>query len=1067
MSGDASLKYNRATPKDLLMGRLAASATLFLMLAVPTEGLRTQEIRRIDELRLSLERGDYETVGEGAESLLRSIENRDGSESLELAQVIDLLLQSRWRSGGSLGTEERALAERALRIWESAGREQAELVVALDNLGVALRDAGELEKSIRAFERSLSIREETIGREHADVAKNLNQLGWTYSLAAEFALARDCYERGLQIREDRFGADHAEVAASLNNLAILEKTVGDYTAARRLYERALTIHESVYGQDHARVATTLSNLANLLRAQGELAEAQSLYERSLRIREGAKVKSTRGIARTLKNLAVLHQEMGDPQVALGYSERAVEILETSLGENHPSLASALNNLGVSLEVAGDYARAESVLSRTLEIREKSLGPNHPAVAITLSNLAELYVDLDDLDRAKPSIERAIEIREFAFGPTHPSLAASLRTYADLLARTGDHDNATRQLERALAIYRQQLGPEHPEVADTSSELALLCASTGDSNRAFVLSLDADRIGRDHLRLMARAVTEGTALRYATVRPEGQNLALTLVAERKVDGSQAVPSAWDAVIRSRALVLDEMKTRHESPAKTDALSADLAGTSERFAQLLVRGPSGSSPERYQQLLSAARAARDEAEGELGRASMSFRRRRAAAETGFLDVAAALPSGSALVAYVRYDHHHLPKSGSDLAEKYPLERTGRYLAFTLRSGQTTPSVVPLGESSRIDALVGMWRDEILSVRGALPALGASAERRFQLAVEPLRQAVWDPVRASIGKPTRIFIVLDGTLQTLNLATLPSGNGRYLVEKSPPLHYLTTERGLVEADRPAKAGNGALFVGGAKFGDTPADRAETDACGGLGGLEFEALVGSAHEVEELAALLSSQGPESQRTRVEILTGDQAMEEALKTAAPGYGILHMATHGFVASEPGSCSSGPASSAPRIAATLAPEPSVDAALISGLALAGANRGVGDRAGAGSDGLLTTAEIRVMDLSGMEWVVLSGCDTGLGKQRAGEGLLGLRRAFETAGANTLIMSLWPVDDASSLAWMRRLYKGRLEELGSADAIWRASLETLRMRRENRLSAHPFYWGAYVGVGDWR
>jgi len=267
------------------MGRFAACATLFLMFVVAPGVLRAQEFPHIDELRLSLERGEYEAVSERAESLLDSIESRRGSESLESAQIVDLLLQSRWRSGKSLGPEERALAERALRIWEGADRPSVELVIALSNLGIALRDAGELVESIETFTRALSIREESLGREHPDVGKNLNQLGWTYSLAAEFDLARECYKRGLQIRERRFGPDHAEVAASLNNLAILEKTIGDYSAARQLYSRALTIHESVYGRDHARVATTLSNLANLLCTQGGFAEAQALYERISRIKQ--------------------------------------------------------------------------------------------------------------------------------------------------------------------------------------------------------------------------------------------------------------------------------------------------------------------------------------------------------------------------------------------------------------------------------------------------------------------------------------------------------------------------------------------------------------------------------------------------------------------------------------------------------------------------------------------------------------------------------------------------------------------------------------------------------------
>jgi CHAT domain-containing protein len=140
---------------------------------------------------------------------------------------------------------------------------------------------------------------------------------------------------------------------------------------------------------------------------------------------------------------------------------------------------------------------------------------------------------------------------------------------------------------------------------------------------------------------------------------------------------------------------------------------------------------------------------------------------------------------------------------------------------------------------------------------------------------------------------------------------------------------------------------------------------------------------------------------------------------------------------------------------------------LSGLALAGANR----RNDAGiveQDGILTADEISSMNLTGVEWVVLSGCETGLGEVQDGEGVLGLRRAFEVAGAGTLIMSLWPVEDASTRAWMNRLYEGRLKRrLGTAEAVREASVGVLEERRAQALSTHPFYWAAFVAAGDWR
>ncbi|NOR14203.1 MAG: CHAT domain-containing protein, partial [Candidatus Aminicenantes bacterium] len=113
-------------------------------------------------------------------------------------------------------------------------------------------------------------------------------------------------------------------------------------------------------------------------------------------------------------------------------------------------------------------------------------------------------------------------------------------------------------------------------------------------------------------------------------------------------------------------------------------------------------------------------------------------------------------------------------------------------------------------------------------------------------------------------------------------------------------------------------------------------------------------------------------------------------------------------------------------------------------------------------------EVAALDLSGVDWVILSACDTGVGIIRAGEGVLGLRRAFQIAGAQTLITSLWAVEDESARKWMRTLYEKRfLKEQNIAESVRDASLEVLQERRRKNESTHPFYWASFIASGDWR
>jgi CHAT domain-containing protein len=202
--------------------------------------------------------------------------------------------------------------------------------------------------------------------------------------------------------------------------------------------------------------------------------------------------------------------------------------------------------------------------------------------------------------------------------------------------------------------------------------------------------------------------------------------------------------------------------------------------------------------------------------------------------------------------------------------------------------------------------------------------------------------------------------------------------------------------------------------------------------------------------------------------LAGDEATERAIRTSAPGRAVLHLATHGFFLER--SCAGTITSMEDQEdeeSMSLLPMDQQSPLLLSGLALAGAN--VRGKAPSGdNDGILTAEEIASLDLSGVEWAVLSACQTGLGEVRAGEGVFGLRRAFEVAGARTMIMTLWSVDDRASALWMESLFDRRLRGRRSTmDAVHEATLEVLKEQRDQGKHTHPYFWGPFVAVGDWK
>jgi CHAT domain-containing protein len=340
-----------------------------------------------------------------------------------------------------------------------------------------------------------------------------------------------------------------------------------------------------------------------------------------------------------------------------------------------------------------------------------------------------------------------------------------------------------------------------------------------------------------------------------------------------------------------------------------------------------------------------------------------------------------------------------------------------------------------------------------------------------------------------------VPDGALSLVNIAALPSGDSGYVIESSPVIHILSAERDLVPGNEPRPSTpTGLLALGGPAY-DTAAVLASRDVLGSKSDpqlvsakayrgvrpsctyfptIRFEPLPGATQEVKQIADLwrrFARSGPES--NNVTELSGAVASEAAFKSLAPGHRVLHLATHGFFLE--GHCVSFLGSARgigalSEVAAVSSPptESTSDSPLqLAGLALAGANR----RSGAGpteEDGILTAEEIAALDLTGVEWAVLSACNTGVGQVQVGEGVSGLRRAFEAAGVGTLVMSLWSVEDDATQEWMRALYEARLVEgLDTAQSAWEASLRVLQGRRRQHQSTHPFYWGAFVAAGGWR
>ena len=1009
------------------------------------------------------------------------------------------------RKGGDIPGAVRQM-EQALALAERTARpDSLEVAAVLEAIGLAWTEAGDAARAAPVFNRVLRLRERAGGGAESSLVVPLSSRGYCRQLQGDFAGARDDFERALGILDRSAQPNLEQQSNVLNGYGLLLRDLGEYDRAKDLLQRSLLLAKQAYGPTHPNVSGTLTNLGGLEYMIGEWEPALRCFEESLRIDEATLGAEHPYIASSANNVGAILHALGRDREALPQFERSLHIVEHSLGADDPAAGRALVNMGSAQRALGDVAAARASFDRGLPLLEKDGAATAPEVAIALGDRARLLVDVGELDAARASLERSLAMRQELYGPEHPEVAAALHDLGNVLAASGDMAGARQDLERALAVREAALGPAHPDVGTTLQDLAAVELEQHDWGAASRAALRAESIGRDHLRTLARGLSEREALAYAGVRPAGSSLALAAALGARQDQQPDEPlarAAWDAVIRSRCLVLDEMAFRRQAAAaprnrKLAAQADSLRQARARLAAMVARpvadagDPAGAAAKRLAQIDTLARA-KEALERRVAHSIASVRRQVMADTTGFASVARALPDDAALVAYA-------PARA----------QRGRAVecALVLAPHAAKVIAVPLGPRATIDALVAAWREAVLG--GNVPAgpLRANAERAADAAGQRLRAAIWDPLAAHTAGAARVFVVPEGSLQWVNIPALPDGQGRYLIESGPLVHVLTAERDLLEdLDQPAGARvdatppRGLLAVGGPDFdaepsrvaaphgggagggtseGDDPDGalgsiyRGVRSSCQSLQDLRFARLPLAGREAEEVASIYRR----ARRQSVEVLEGDHASEERFKSAAHARAVLHLATHGFYLER--SCaardSAGPgradwtvvsSGSAPATAAVAA-EALENPLLLSGLAFAGANRRAQPNPGQ-DDGVLTAEEIAALDLLGTEWVVLSACDTGMGLAAAGEGVLGLRRAFRTAGARTLILSLWPVEDAAARAWMSDLYRERFERhADTASAVRAASLAALRRERAATGSAHPFGWGGFLAAGGWR
>lgn len=964
------------------------------------------------------EQGQYEQAQPIAEAVLEQMEEQYGQDHPSVAQWLGWLAVL-YESQGQYEEAER-LYLRELGIAEQfPSLHGAYMGRILNNLSKVYAHQGRYDEAEPLHTRALTLTEQAAGPDDPEVATVLDNLASLYMNRGRFSEAEDLYSRAVSIREEAFGAQDVAVATSLNNLAISLKRQGRYAAAERLAERALGIVERALGTEHATVASVLGNLAGLYQDQGRLEDAMDLQKRSLAIAEKILGPSHPDAAITLNNIATLYWRLGRDEEAIPLAERALRIMENARGPDHPEVSTYLGNLAVFYTNRGQFSKAEHYHKRALRIGEEALGPSHPDVGNSLVNLATLYMDQGRYTEAEPLLDRGIAVTERALGREHPELATALEIHARFKVNTGRPREGVAMLLRALHIDERTI------------------------DRLFAAASERQKV----------ALLAGIESRFDGL--------LELVLETFSGDRDIVRAAFGIVIRRKGQVLEALS--QERRAVLESLGLTAGRLVERYqrvsAELTSLALSGGGLPRagaYAKRLSELQSQMERLEEEMASMSAGFAASRQVRSTNVDTLVRVLRPGTALVEYVQ------TTSFDTVAQKWRED----YMAFVLPHGEAvSPTVIGLGRAELINSSIRVYRQQIGRARQRIAQIGeAAAEEELSEQAEGIHRVVFAPVEEALGECRDVYVAPDGELNLIPLEVLRDDQDQYLVQ-TYQFHYVGSGRELARHGQQGKAAPGVAVLADPAY-DSSVRQSPSGGAAVLAmasrdtrAASWSRLPGTRREARAVADLLGGEG-------VEMYLGGDASEEAFKALKP-HRIIHMATHGFFLAQRDwpdwlqhhnatrgffEGSGSPESVAPDFENPL---------LRSGLVLAGANQAT---EGTGrEDGILSALEVSAQPLWGTDLVVLSACDTGMGEVRRGEGVFGLRRAFQLAGARTVVMSLWSVPDEETATLMSEFYRNL--DHGKSRALRRAQLRMIQDRLKEHGAAHPLFWGAFVSAGE--
>jgi CHAT domain-containing protein/Tfp pilus assembly protein PilF len=933
----------------------------------------------------------------------------------------------------------------------------------LNDLGTAYWKAHNYPRAEKTLQKTLALKSEVYAENNKEVLLSISNLAGFYQEKGLWNKARSLYGRILAMNPAHIPADIFLAAAQ--NLVDLydlnqQPDSADYLLRRidqwqliaagsyadfqhRLY-RARTFRKlNQYSAAQSVLDGLVPAVSKLnedefgelyiksLQEQGSLYLETGMYSQAekdlLRAYELVTSETNRDYLLTelSNNLAHVYDKLNIFDKALDYYEESLSRCRASYEENSLPCVILLNNIaGIHLkqekidQAIKDYVRITAEFARLLPATD-------PLYVTSLNNLATAYRKDDQLKRARECLVKAEALLRQNGRPPDDLLATVLNNVAVLNTAQGHYEEAARNYREAYAIKRAIYGDDSILLMDLVNNLAVTYWALDKPDDAIPLFKKSMAMALRQVTYVFPNLSENEQVQfYQNLREDFERFNTIAVQWRSVD-----PGLLSQMFQNRTVIKSLQFFTQQRRRKLIALRHD-ASLNELFAHLKERRD--ELGHLYQLPLHDARqggveVAALEKEVDALEKTISLRSNEAAYDNGLAAgditwkmLAERLQPGEAVVEMVRFRKYD--RQSTKQKSFFGFADSVYYAAIILtRETKGNPAVVVCKDGNNLETRYFNYYKNAL---------------KYNLADDLSYHFFWEPFQKEIAGKTKIYFSSDGVYHKINLNTLRDDKTRkYLLEQYEIVNLLNPVQVLEKKPASTETRHNAVLMGDPVFDVDPNAARERS----VNVNHFTSLPGTQQEIVAIDKVLQAHA-----WRTSVYLEASATEANLKRVhSPS--VLHIASHGFFSAD---------------VVSLNHEAKKEFLFQSGIVLTGANKSLENGSTAfQNDGVVTAYEVMNLDLSNTQLVVLSACETGLGKIENGEGVFGLQRSFMQAGARNMLISLWKVDDDATRDLMIKFY----QYLALGNSL-NASLKKAQADQA-RLLTNPSLWGGFVLVGN--